>query len=176
MHLTRSTFSTGIALAITSLFVAACGQQPGTPAPTSPTAGGSSPAAAAKDDHMGHDHADDHSHDEGDDHGHGPTVELGEQSSNGFTIKASRDGDITPGGDAPIDVWVTGGSAKVSAVRFWIGTQDAKGSMKAKAELEKDNWHTHAEVPAPLPAGSKLWIEIETETPEKFTVGFDLKS
>lgn len=129
------------------------------------------PAPAKPDDHA-HKPGDDHDHD----HGHGPTTQLGEQTAGGFAIKASRDGDITPGGDAAIDVWITGGSAKVSAVRFWIGTQDAKGSVKARAELERDNYHTHVEVPKPLPDGSRLWVEIETDKGEKVLAGFDLKS
>ena len=112
----------------------------------------------------------------GDDHDHGATTELGEQSAGGFTIKASRDGDVVAGKDAAIDVWVTGGTSKVAAVRFWIGTQDAKGSVKAKAELEKDNWHTHAEIPSPMPEGSKLWVEVETDKGEKTVVGFELKA
>jgi hypothetical protein len=124
-------------------------------------AGGTAPGAAAPSA-------------SGDGHSHGATTELGEQESGGFKIKASRDGDIKAGGDAPIDVWVTGG-AKIASVRFWIGTEDAKGSMKAKAELETDNWHTHAEVPEPLPAGAKLWIEIEAEGGAKTVAGFDLK-
>ena len=133
------------------------------------------PATPAKTD--GHAHKDGDSHDHADDHDHGITTQLGEQTAGGFAIKASRNGAITPGKDAPIDVWVTAGSgtAKVAAVRFWIGTEDAKGSVKAKAELEKDNWHTHAEIPSPLLAGSKLWVEIETDKGEKTVVGFDLK-
>lgn len=112
---------------------------------------------------------------QGDGHSHGATTELGEQPAGGYTVKASRDGEVTPGKDAPIDAWVSGGTAKVSAVRFWIGTEDAKGSVKAKAELERDNWHTHAEIPNPLPEGSRLWVEIESEGGEKSVVGFDLK-
>ncbi len=153
-----------------------------------PAAGTSS--AGKTDDHGhkdgdGHDHgkpaankpADSHDgHDHGDGHDDGPTTQLGEQSVGGFNVKASRDGAITPGKDAAIDVWLTGGTAKVSAVRFWIGTQDGKGSVKAKAEIEKDNWHTHAEIPSPMPAGSKLWVEVETDKGEKHTIGFDLKS
>lgn len=123
------------------------------------------PAASAS----GATKADDHDHD------HGPSTQLGEQAAGGFTIKASRDGAITPGKDAAVDVWVTGSSEKVSVVRFWIGTEDGKGSVKAKAELEKDNWHTHVEIPSPLPAGSKLWVEIETAAGKKHLAGFDLK-
>jgi len=116
----------------------------------------------------------DHGHDHEDDHHHGPTTELGATTIGGFAVKASRDGDITPGGDAPIDVWITGGTAKVAAVRFWIGTQNARGSIKARAELEKDNWHTHAEIPSPLPEGSQLWVEIETDAGERHVGAFDL--
>ncbi len=124
--------------------------------------------------HDGHDHAPGDGHDHGDTHDHGVTVELGVQTIGGYTVKASRDGELTPGADAPIDVWITGGAGGVAAVRFWIGTQDAKGSMKAKAELEKDNWHTHAEVPSPLPEGSMLWVEFETEGAEPLVCGFAL--
>ncbi len=129
---------------------------------------GTSASGKTADSHEGH------SHDDG--HGHGETVQLGEQTVDGMSVKASRDGAITAGKDAAIDVWVTGGTGKVAAVRFWIGTQDAKGSMKAKAELEKDNWHTHAEVPDPLPAGAKLWVEVELESGTKSVSGFELKS
>jgi hypothetical protein len=112
-------------------------------------------------------------------HSHGSTTQLGEQTVGGFIVRASRDGDIKAGSDAAIDVWVTGskegGTANVSAVRFWIGTQDGKGSVKAKAAIEKDNWHTHAEIPNPMPAESKLWVEIESDKGEKTVVGFDLK-
>lgn len=128
-------------------------------------------ATAAANPHEGHDH--------GDGHDHGETTQLGEQSAGGFTIKASRDGDIVAGKDAAIDVWVTatgGGSAKVVAVRFWIGTEDAKGSVKAKAERENENWHTHAEIPSPLATGSKLWVQVESEGGEMTLAGFDLNN
>ncbi len=113
-----------------------------------------------------------HDRKSGDDHG--ATTQLGERAAGGFTIRASRDGGIKPGGEAPIDVWVTGGSGRIAAVRFWIGAEDAKGSVKARASLEKDNWHTHVEVPRPLPDGSRLWVEVETEAGERTVVGFHL--
>ncbi len=145
------------------------------------------PAAAHDHDHdhaaAGQDHAAaDHDHaaasqdpakpNEG--HEHGTTTELGEQESGGFKVKASRDGSVKAGVDAAIDVWVNGGKAG-NAVRFWIGTEDAKGSIKAKAEVEVDHWHTHAEVPNPLPAGSKLWVEVDGDGGAKAVVSFDLK-
>ena len=113
--------------------------------------------------------------------GHGGAViELGNATIGSFSVRASRDqGEIKPGGDAPIDVWLTG-TDKVVAVRFWIGTQDAKGSVKAKADIEDpkepNHWHTHTEVPNPLPPASKLWVEIETEGGQKTAASFDLKT
>lgn len=143
-----------------------CEKKAPAPAPTS------TPAKA--DDH-GHDHAegekhDDHDHDHADGHS-GTVIKLGEQAIGTFTASASRDGgEIVAGKDAPIDVTITpaaGATAKVAAVRFWIGTQDAKGSVKAKAEIEDpkepNRWHVHAEIPNPMPADSKLWVEIEDD-------------
>lgn len=117
--------------------------------------------------------------------GHGVAViALGEQAIGPFNAKATRDeGAIVAGKDAPIDVTVTpaaGATAKAVAVRFWIGTQDAKGSVKAKAEIENANepnrWHVHAEIPNPMPAESKLWVEIEDDKGVKSLAAFDLKS
>ncbi len=116
--------------------------------------------------------------------GHGgQIIELGTTKIGEWTVRASRDqGEIKAGGDTPIDVWVTtadGKPATVTAVRFWIGTEDAKGSIKAKADIEipaePNHWHTHAEVPSPLPAGAKLWVEIEAEGSGKKVGSFDLK-
>ncbi len=124
---------------------------------------------------------DGHTHDDGHDHGHdhgGTPIALGEQAVGPFTIKASRDsGEIVAGKDAPIDATVTPtGAAKAVAVRFWVGTQDAKGSVKAKADIEdpKDpnRWHTHAEIPNPIPEGSKIWVEIEDDAGAEHIAGF----
>ena len=136
--------------------------------------------------------ADDHGHDHGPSGEHaapkaghgGAVIALGEQAIGSFNAKVTRDaGEIVAGKDAPIDVTITptaGSPLKATAVRFWIGTQDGKGSVKAKAEVEdpKDptRWHTHTELPNPLPAGSKLWIEIEDDKGGTAVGSFDLKS
>jgi len=139
---------------------------------------------------------DDHEHETGDGHnhsadrerarkdeaagqaGHGAeAIELGTTKLGELSVRASRDkGEIKAGGDAPIDAWIDGGVGKgVTAVRFWIGTQDAKGSIKAKAEIEDGKWHTHVEVPDPLPAEGKLWVEVESTGGTKQALGFDLR-
>ena len=119
-------------------------------------------------------HGHDHDHSDHDHHDHGVTTPLGEQTANGYTASASRLGDIKPGAETPISLTLKA-TAKPAAVRFWIGTQDAKGSLKAKAEAEKDGWHTHVEAPKPLPAEAKLWVEIESEKGEKTLTSFDLR-
>jgi hypothetical protein len=135
--------------------------------------------------------ADDHGHDHGPSGEHaapkaghgGAVIALGEQTIGAFSAKATRDeGQIVAGKDAPIDVTVTptaGATDKPVAVRFWIGTQDAKGSVKAKAEIENpqepNRWHVHAEIPSPIPAGSKLWVEIEDDKGATIVGSFDLK-
>ena len=140
-----------------------------------------SPSAAA--DH-GHEHAPAEAP-KASTAGHGGAViQLGSATIGDFEVAATRDeGDIVAGKDAPIDVTVTpraGAAAKAAAVRFWIGVEDAKGSVKAKAAIENpaepNRWHTHAEVPNPLPVGRKLWVEIETEAGARSVGSFELRS
>jgi hypothetical protein len=105
---------------------------------------------------------------------HPNRIRLGEVTVGALKLVATQDEPIKPGSDGPFDVVITGGKPK--AVRFWVGTETAEESVKAKAEEETtDNWHTHAEVPDPLPAGSKFWVEVEPPSGEKFTRSFDLK-
>jgi len=132
-------------------------------------------ATSTANDH-GHDHGPGGEHTSESSSGHAPghggaVIQLGEKVIGSFNTKATRDeGAIVAGKDAPIDVTVTptaGSTAKAVAVRFWIGTQDAKGSVKARAEIEDPNdpnrWHTHAEIPNPIPSGAALWVEIEDD-------------
>lgn len=152
-----------LAAAAALLALAACDKKP--------------PAAASgkPDKPADHTHAPGDGHDHGHDHGHGPATPLGEQTAGGFTVKAVREGDVKPGGEGTFDIAVSGGAGKPAAVRLWIGTKDAAGSVKAKAEPEGEGWHAHVEVPNPLPPGAKLWVEVEAASGEKAVVEFDLK-
>jgi hypothetical protein len=103
-------------------------------------------------------------------------IPLGETTVGSLKLVATMDEAVPAagGGEGAFDLVITGGKPK--AVRFWVGTEDGKDSVKAKAEEETtDNWHTHAEVPKPLPAGSKFWAEVEPPTGAPFKVSFDLK-
>lgn len=179
------------ACALAALTLASCDAKSPPSKPSTPTAsnGAGATAGAGKDGgKAGHDHDHDHDHDHAKghdhDHDHGAgAIDLGSSTIGAFSVTASRDkGAIEAGKEAAIDVVVkpsAGATAKVSSVRFWIGTEDGKGSVKAKAEIEdpKDptRWHTHAEVPKPLPAGSMLWIEIEAEGGKSAKGSFPLK-
>ena len=173
----KHTLALTVAVALAIVVLPGCNKE--TPSST----GGSS---AKKD-------ADIHTHDDGTVHsdhddatasggaGHGGAIiELGSATIGAFPVRASRDqGEIKAGGDAPIDVWLTGGDlSSVTAVRFWIGTESGAESVKAKADIEipaePNHWHTHAEVPSPIPAGSKLWVEIESAG-QKQIGSFELK-
>ena len=124
--------------------------------------------------------AGDHDMDHGALNAHGPPLSLGSAIVDGWNLLVTRDeGELKAGGEAAIDCEVTGGAGKVSAVRFWIGTEDAKGALKALAAIENpdepNRWHTHAEIPNPIGEDSKLWVELEDSTGAKHVSGFDLK-
>ena len=164
-----------VTLPLAMLVIGGCEQKPASP---------STPAPAAHSHGDGHDHGPNGEHvDKGQGHG-GPVIPLGEQTLGQFTAIATRDeGAVVAGKDAAFDITITpapSATAKVSAVRIWIGTEDAKGSVKAKAEIEDpkkpNTWHTHAEVPNPIPQGSKLWVEVEDDKGAKSVGSFDLKA
>ena len=128
--------------------------------------------AAQVDDHD-HQHAGGHEDE-------GPVIELGTAMAGPWNVRVARDaGAIAAGAEPPVDAWITGGSGTIAAVRFWIGTADAAGSIKVLAEVEnpadQTHRHAHVEVPKPLPEGSKLWVEVEDNSGAKNAAGFELK-
>jgi hypothetical protein len=140
----------------------------------------SPPGSSQSADHD-HDHDEDHDHaDEGGHGDEGPMLDLGSAKAGEWTVTASRiEGELNPGGETAIDCSVSGTSGSVSAVRCWIGTKDASGSIKSLAEVEDAaepaHRHAHVEVPKPLEDGSQLWVEIEDSSGSKHVAGFDLK-
>lgn len=98
---------------------------------------------------------------EGDAHS-GPKHELGSQQAGAYTVKAVQFGAIKPGAEAVFEMEISGGTGKPSAVRVWVGTEAGEGSAKSKASVEGDDYDAHVDLPATLPAGSKLWVEVDT--------------
>jgi len=120
-----------------------------------------------------HGEGEGHSHGEGEghDHGHGPARALGQATQDGLEVRASVEGDVKAGTEASFDVQV---APSAVSVRAWIGSQDGKGAIRAKAEREGTGWHVHVEVPSPIPAKARLWLEIERAGGARSVVGFDL--
>lgn len=116
------------------------------PTPAGNTPARPAPASAAK---------------EGDAHA-GPMHDLGSRQAGGHTVKATQFGALKPGGETVFELVVTGGAGKPSAVRVWVGTEAGEGSAKVKAGVDGDDYDVHVDVPATLPAGSELWVEVET--------------
>jgi VCBS repeat-containing protein len=150
---------------------------------------GEQPAASGDGTHEhDHDHAHDHDHDHADGHGHdhrhgehGATIDLGVVTAGSFSVTAALgEGAVEAGKEVAVDLTITAveGEAQVVAVRVWIGTEDAAGSIKARAEAEGGvgNWHAHVEAPSPLPEGSRLWVEVEDDRGELRLAMFDLAS
>jgi hypothetical protein len=163
---------TAVLVAAGLLMVGCDEKKPTTPATTQP---------GAKTVEKGHDH--DHDHDHGHDHDHAKIVNLGPANIGTFVAIAARgEGKIVAGNESAVTVSVApaaGTTAKATAVRFWVGTQDAKGSLKAKGEVEDpkkpNDWHEHVEIPKPLPEGSKLWVEIVDDKGVEAVGSYDLK-
>lgn len=112
---------------------------------------------------------------------HGRSMELGTAVAGPWNLVVSRnEGELKPGGEALIDCRVSGGSEPVSAVRFWIGTAEAQGALKARGDAvgptQAASWHAHVEVPASFDTAlHKLWVEVEGSSGAKQVAGFDLK-
>ena len=87
-------------------------------------------------------------------------------------MKAIQSGAYT---DGEFDADITG-PASPKAVRFWIGTESAQGSAKAKASSGTGTrWHGHPQAPKTLPEGSQFWVEVEPPNGQAVRASFDLK-
>lgn len=122
--------------------------------------------------HEGHQHGSEGS---GHEHHAGERHELGTTKVGEFDVAVSYSGTMTPGKELDVDLAVKGERGRVAAVRAWIGAQDAKGSLKAKAAPEGEGYHAEVEAPDPLPEGAAVWVEIETNQGQKLLGSLALK-
>jgi hypothetical protein len=108
-----------------------------------------------------HDHKDDQHKD--DEH-KGEKKDLGTQKIGGFSVQVMQIGEVKPGEEA-IFIIMPKGQGQPKAVRAWVGIESGEGSIKTKADQEKEGeWHAHHQVSKPLPAKSSLWVELETNS------------
>jgi hypothetical protein len=80
------------------------------------------------------------------------------------TIAIATAGGLAAGSELHVELQIKPEAPAPKAIRVWVGSENARGSAKAKAEAEKNvkgAYAAHVEVPKPIPADSKLWIAIE---------------
>lgn len=120
----------------------------------------SQPDSQGHDEHDGHDHGtsdpdvgaeDDHALD---------ARSLGEIEIAGVTLDVSLAGELSPGGEAHVEIKRLAGPAP-AALRFWIGDESATGSVKVKADAHDDHFHGESTVPTGVGTDLDLWIELE---------------
>ena len=116
-----------------------------------------------------------HEHkDEKDEEHKGEKKDLGTKKVGGFQVQVTQIGDVKAGEEA-IFIIRPKGEGEPKAVRAWVGIESGQGSIRTKAEEEKEGeWHAHHKVSKPMPAKSKLWVELETAA-AKPKASFDMK-
>jgi len=100
---------------------------------------------------------------EGHKHGKDEKRKLGRQSIAGYTVSVIIVGDPHEEKSIDFDVKLIDAKTEPKAIRVWIGTEDGAGSTKAALTKKTTTYVGVAAVPSPLPAGSKVWVEIETD-------------
>jgi hypothetical protein len=109
---------------------------------------------AAADDHAGHDHAA---------HAHGKAMAIGTVTPGAYTAAIAATGAPAAGQTWHVELRLDPGPAAPRAIRLWVGAENGRGSVKAKAEADAaGEYSAHLEVPSPLAVDSRLWIALET--------------
>lgn len=115
---------------------------------------------SAADEHAGHNHAAEGAH------AHGKAEAVGAVDISVYKVAVSASGAIAAGKEWHVELRLNPDQPVPKAIRVWVGIENGRGSVKAKAEAEKDakgEYGAHVEVPNPIPADSKLWISIEPD-------------
>ncbi|HYE05905.1 MAG TPA: hypothetical protein VEL07_10360 [Planctomycetota bacterium] len=111
-------------------------------------------------------------------HSHGDEVALGTATMGEWQVTANRIGEWKAGTDGAATVDLVPAKPAAKAVRVWIGTEDAAGSVKAKGEAETAHpggWHCHVAVPNPIPEGAAFWVAIEDDAGGRHKASFPLE-
>ncbi len=96
--------------------------------------------------------------------GHAATKPVAEKTMGAWRVAVFIPKPAAAGKELDVDLALTPAGTKPKAVRLWVGTENAKGSVKAKAEAHAPGTYcVGVEVPDPIPAGAKLWLAIEAE-------------
>jgi hypothetical protein len=127
----------------------------------------SPPAAATPTHNHEHDH-----HDDGHHHA-GPKHDLGRQSVGPFNVSVTQVGNVKAGSPATFEIVLIETAPTPSAVRAWVGNEQAVGSVKVRAVQRPAFFDADLEVPAELPEGARLWVEIELDNAARHVGSFE---
>lgn len=108
-------------------------------------------------------------------HGHDDAArrDLGSAMIGPFEVEVAVYGTLTPGEESDVDIHAAAAEVRPTAIRAWIGSEDGRGSLRARAEQESDHYHAHVEAPDPIADDARLWIEIEWAADQRATGSFD---
>jgi hypothetical protein len=112
----------------------------------------------AADSHAGHDHGPT-GHDS-----HGMASPVGTVVIGNLSVVVSAAGELVAGKAPHVELMVTPAEPAPKALRLWVGGENGRGSVKAKADASKTTkglYQAHVEVPKPLSADSAIWISVE---------------
>jgi hypothetical protein len=121
-------------------------------------------------------HHDDAHHEGEEGHDHEAHDKMYGGKIGNYEVSIKQHGEISAGGEAHLDIVLSGSKKAPKALRLWVGVKSAKGSMKARAGKghSPGEYHVEVEVPEKIPENSKLWVEIHDSAGRK-KGGFDLK-
>ena len=92
---------------------------------------------------------------------------LGKNKIGDVEVSVITTGEVEPGAhvDFSIKVFTLN---EPKALRVWIGTESAEGSKKAEGKKGSTDakgilYTGEVDAPKPIPAGSLLWVELETD-------------
>ena len=107
-------------------------------------------------------------------HGPGETHRLGRKMIGDYNVSVVLIGEVEAGKQVDFDIKLIDAKTEPKALRVWIGTEDAKGSTKAEGKKGAATYTGKISIPNPPPEGSKLWVELETDTGVK-SAGYNLE-
>jgi hypothetical protein len=96
--------------------------------------------------------------------GHAAAKPVAEKAMGAWKVAVFIPKPAIAGKALDVDLALTPAATRPKAVRLWVGAENAKGSVKVKAEPEAPGAYcVGVEVPDPIPAEAKLWLAIEAE-------------
>lgn len=89
---------------------------------------------------------------------------LGRQKIGDYTVSVIMIGEPEAGHTVDFDIKLFDNEKDPTALRVWIGAEDAKGSDVVELKKKTTTFVGTAKSPDPLPKDWKVWVELQTES------------